>query len=734
MPFRSPLPLPQKKNAGDRRAAAWVVLAATLLFAAMAAPFFVGRYYLTDDLGEFHLPLRAFYEQCLVQGDAFDWMPSLFCGFDLTGEGQAGTYHPLHWLLYRWLPLQAAFSLELLISYPVMMFGSYLLFRCHIIRRSAAWFGALIFTFSSFGLLHFIHPNAMAVVSHLPWLLLAAGSLVRTSQSRRIAGPVAAIGLLTGSQLLLGYPQYVWLSLLAECAYLTVLLRRRDNAVRASSLLHWLFAKACGVMIGGVQILSTWDALQQSTRQTASPGFLANGSLHPLNLVQLVAPYLFTTRVVGQNTHELGLYIGGVPIVLIAWMMFAKAGVPKLRRWFWTSLALAAVALLLATGEFTPLYRLTSRLPLVGSFRFSCRAIVLLELALAAAAAIAFSVLLRCGEKNIDPNRYSKRGLGLAFVGSIGVAELACLAWRDFVAPWPLVIAGPIIIVLAALAICAALRGYRWAIPALVLFTAADLGTYGLAQAVYRETASQAVLADSLSMLLPPGQAAGQRVMLESAGNQSLRQGNRMLLAGVSRVDGYAGLEPARQLNYCDAAALRAAGSRYSTGFDASPFEDIGWISLADPLPRAYFVRQTLASSNPARDINQIDLTSTALIESGSPIAMRPANSGTRDLGQVQVLADRPGRIEFATESSAEQLLVVTESYHRGWRAQVDGRNIPVLRANGDFLGCVVPVGKHRVNLEFSSPALQNGKMLTACGLCLLGISCIAGYCRRKAA
>jgi hypothetical protein len=34
----------------------------------------------------------------------------------------------------------------------------------------------------------------------------------------------AAIALLTGSQLLLGYPQYVWFSLLAEVCYTAFLL------------------------------------------------------------------------------------------------------------------------------------------------------------------------------------------------------------------------------------------------------------------------------------------------------------------------------------------------------------------------------------------------------------------------------------------------------------------------------------------------------------------------------
>src|SRR5262249_20943548 len=156
-----------------------------------------------------------------VRGESFDWNPDLFCGFYLTGEGQVGSYHPLHWLLYRTLPLALAFDLECWLSYPLMLFGTYLFLRRWKLCREAAGFGALVFTFGSFNLLHLMHLNAMAIVAHLPWLLWAIDLMLRPSASsvseiktkttRRLA--FCAVALFTGSQLLLGYPQYVMYSL-----------------------------------------------------------------------------------------------------------------------------------------------------------------------------------------------------------------------------------------------------------------------------------------------------------------------------------------------------------------------------------------------------------------------------------------------------------------------------------------------------------------------------------------
>ena len=194
------------------------------LLLTLAGPFLAGRVYTADDLGAFHLPMRAFYADCLAHGEAFDWSPQMYGGFYLTGEGQIGGYHPLHLLLYRCLPLPIAFDLECLLSYPFMLLGMYLLLRRWDIRRDAALFGSLAFTFSGFALLHFVHVNGVAVVAHIPWLLLAIhATLFGTSRKRWLTCGIG-IALLTASQLLLGYPQYVWLSMLVELGYLLMLI------------------------------------------------------------------------------------------------------------------------------------------------------------------------------------------------------------------------------------------------------------------------------------------------------------------------------------------------------------------------------------------------------------------------------------------------------------------------------------------------------------------------------
>ena len=135
------------------------LVTAALILGVLSLPLFLGQVYTKADLGGLHLPLRFFYAQSLAVGDNFTWFPNLWNGFYLHGEGQAGMYHPLHLLLYSTLPLATAFNLELLLSYPFMLVGTFLFLRCWDLRCDAAVFGALVFTFSSFNLLHYIHPN-----------------------------------------------------------------------------------------------------------------------------------------------------------------------------------------------------------------------------------------------------------------------------------------------------------------------------------------------------------------------------------------------------------------------------------------------------------------------------------------------------------------------------------------------------------------------------------------------
>src|SRR5262249_51445002 len=115
-------------------------------------------------------------------------------------------------------------------------------------------------------------------------------------------------------------------------------------------------------------------------------------------VLQLISPYLFRDRVVGGNTHEFGLYLGAIPIALVAWLVLRREGPgarAPYRRLAVLALAGAGLAFWLALGPAGLLDPLPTYLPLAGRFRFPARYLVLVHLALSVAVAAAFAELVR---------------------------------------------------------------------------------------------------------------------------------------------------------------------------------------------------------------------------------------------------------------------------------------------------------------------------------------------------
>jgi hypothetical protein len=734
-----------------------LVFTALVLFVALAGPALYGYIYTADDLGAFHLPLRDFYAQALESGDAFDWCPHLYGGFYLTGEGQVGTYHPLHWLLYRWLPLSSAWNIECLVSYPLLFAGMLVFLRGQRLPAAASLAGAIFFTFCSFNLLHFVHINAVAVIAHVPWLLYAIDRMNDAlTPAGRIRGALF-IAALTGSQLLLGYPQYVLYSLVAEVVYLAFAMR---GAARLSTqgapirrLALWSAAKAFGLALGAVQILPTLDALAESVRASTDAEFAGWGSLHPLNVAQLVAPYLFATRVAGQNTHELTFYAGAVPLLLAVLAVFNVKRLPggaRGRTLTNFAIVLSLVGFVIALGSYGPVHRLTSALPLAGAFRFPCRAVVLVQLGIALVAAAGFAALLRGADAARSTHKSDGadaqipvKSFAAVVLLSIALSIAGPIVWSDHVAAPPLVWAGPCLLAAAVCLIVRVANGGRLAIHGIVLLTAIDLGLYGLSYSLYRDVDQ---LEDFVAAINCPPIDSGHRVALDlaSATRPGIRAGNQVLLRGYSRVDGYAGLEPARSLDYRETSALRLAGVDAVAGqapvANRGHFIDAGqnWLRLPDPSPRARLVRQYVATDRPDRDIQTINTESTntestALIspEDRETVAMQLGSPATRFDAQthkplttdaIRLAADRPGRIALEVASQQPQLLVLTERYHDGWSATIDGQSASTLRVNGDFLGCLVSGGTTDVEFRFTPQSLQIGRASSLCGLGFWGL------------
>ncbi len=680
----------------------------------LALPLFKGTVYEFDDLNNYHLPFRDFYAHCLKSGDNFLWLPNVFCGFYLHGEGQVGMFHPLHLLLYKTLPLNIAYNLELLLSYPFMMAGMFFFLRRWRIPRDASLLGALIFTFSGFNILHYMHMNSIAVGAHIPWLLLMIDILIRTNDGRERTFAALGLTILTGSQLLLGHPTAFWLSVVTEALYVVLILPWSH----LNRLMYLGAAKTFGVLIGAIQLLPHWEAASDSARRIPSFRALMWPSLRPMDLLQGVSPYFFNQYAFDGIPYELKIYIGALPLVLFVYLII------RFKHLAWKRLAAGAVVLacasiLMALGKYGGLFRLQLMLPVVGLLRTPCRYVLLFHFALAVGGAIAFADIFASSGQRKSLNYRSLAPLLLIPVAA--TAPFLLMIWtkahpnptlaKYFIlgvgAQTSLLVAGPLLFVVAEALLAIAIWGKVYARPAVVVFVIIDLFLYAFTFLGGAGTRNIQTILDSL----PVSPADARLYRIQSRDNIFIMKGMR--LAG-----GYASIPPKKELEKYDAVRLRLAEVHSILSKKAFQAEgrSVYGIQLPEPLPRVRLVARAVVSKNPQADLHAIDPASTALVASDMQLQDGPP-------GSAALLVDRPGDITVATEAKTRQLLVVSESYHDGWHVKVDDRDEPVLRIYGDFMGCVVEPGKHVLRFTFLPKSLVYGAGISLAGILLTTLS-----------
>ena len=679
------------------------------LFAPLAFPLLTGRIFTRDDLAAMHLPFRFLYSRALQAGDSFLWMPAMRSGFYLHGEGEGGFAHPLHLLLYRLFPLGAAFNLEVISSYMALLAGTSLLLLRFGLPTEAALFGAMVFAFGGFNLFNLSHVNHIAAIAHAPWLLLGAYVLLTSGDRRSRALAFAGTALAMGSQLLVGNPQYVWLTFVALGFMTLCVLMGRAPLSRVPLMIA---ALAVGVLIGGIQLLPTLDFIQESTRRAWSLNQSMTFSLSPVNLVQLWSPFALRFRVYAppdetQLVHEFIVYNGAFCTVALSWLVIRWREQTR-KPLSIALLVFAALSLVLAFGRHAWVYEWMARLPGLHNFRAPARHLVLFHLALSGIAAIVFEDVVGLVRRRERVAFARLWPLGVTIILSVAITVLASvLATSEWAASRDLLLSGALraapwaaIVVAMALLFVMAARGVQWAVPAVVVLAAFDLGLWGYSYA-YRWGPLRSVAELSASAELPPGVNAGELIEPMPGGAQI----DLPLLRDVRLVTGYFGLETSSVLDPADSVTARLAGVKWR------PIGAI-WAQVQDRLPRARLVSKAQVSRDIRADIHAVDITRVGLVDS-------PIDSLSGTAGDAHVISDRPGAIVVETSSDGRQLLVVSERFHSGWQATEDGGQRHPIAVYGDYLGCVVGAGRHRVEFRFAPASARNGLRASIAGIAL---------------
>jgi hypothetical protein len=100
--------------------------------------------------------------------------------------------------------------------------------------------------------------------------------------------------------------------------------------------------------------------------------------------------------------------------------------------------------------------------------------------------------------------------------------------------------------------------------------------------------------------------------------------------------------------------------------------------------------------------VEVLDFETTALVGAGAPVV-------DADDVSLELWRRTPTSVEVSVECNGPCLVVVAQPWAPGWRAVIDGENVPLVRANIAGLGSVAPSGRHRVEFSYRPWSWRSG-------------------------
>jgi hypothetical protein len=514
-------------------------------------------------------------------------------------------------------------------------------------------------------------------------------------------------------------------------------------------------------------------------------------SLPPEELLNLYVPEFsgILDRYWGRNfLHHHSEYVGA-SVLMLAGLAFG-GNAPGARRhllWFWTGTLV--VATLWALGGYTPFYRLVYALvPGTKFFRAPSTMLYVISFSIAVLAALGTDRVLT--RREIRP-RYLLAWLGtgvvVAVLATAGVltniattlappqllervdesaAALTLGAWRSFLAVG--VTAG---ILLAMRRGKLSTPASAWALAAVI---ALDL--WSVERLYWRFSPPASVLfrsdpvVDYLKRMPQPGRVLPYALqpLASRTPDPYLRYGDGkatgLMVHRIRSVVGYHGNELGRyQLltgwdieqgwvqRFVNPNLRRLTNTRYwYTNAPEAPLP--GMRLVAGPATNAggnIVYLYEFAEENPvawvaplaikAADENvlatvldpRFDVRRAALFDTGATVPVQPVPPTLPPPSDVKVSATRydPGHISLTLDrpAPAGSALIVSENYYPGWRAWVDGKQVPTGRAQYVLIGVGLPTGARSIELRFRSAPYERGEAITLASLAVAALLLVGG-------
>jgi len=618
-----------------------------------------------------HLPFKVYWVESLKQGDPAFWNPYVTFGIPFVGHPSVSVFSPFN-VLHLTLPTLLAFKLETLFHFFLGGWGMLLLLRAWGCGWWAGLTGALAFSFQAFGFVHhFAGQISMGnAAAWLPWVLY---SLERASQGKQWRW-VAAAGAFGALSMFEGYPQISYYILLLADFYLLALLWRR-RVTFGEVIQMGLGLSIAFVALSACLLFPASEFVAESNRSTWGYGNIMTDYEEWRKILFLLAPrFLGLPQDNSYNDmghwsyHETAIYIGLLPVVLF---MLAPLLRPKQGRLYLWCLGVGLLFWLLSMGRSTPytevLYKFFYEfVPGFGVHRSIGRMTLVTGFCLAAGGAL---VMDRLG----------------AWLASQG-ARKGRMGWGALLAAFLL--------------------------PAILAATAYDLWAYGKMfmgtrpnnyfnkNILFPEDFAAEVVADkTFPRIQPESQIHGNILFRvgELKGNDMTLPKDSLTYREMCSDNNYDNpLSDLARMRYMWCPKDISAGGRWRA------FKKDHFIN-DKVLPRAFLAGAARAVPSPEEALLTLrqglaDPAGVLLLQTKTdPPAGEPGH-----LGAASIETYRNNEVVIRCDAPRPCYLFLSDCFFPGWHATLDGKSVPILKANGTFRAVRIDqAGPHLVRMVY---------------------------------
>jgi hypothetical protein len=782
-----------------RFANAWAALTYALCAFSLAWPALLGRGLLDESSDQFRagVSFRQFAVDYFRENGSIPlWNPYLFGGMPFVGAMHGDTFYPT-FLMRLIMPVDVAIQWGMIGHFFLCGIATFWFLRIAArLSFGPALIGGVAYMMTGFvsSLISPGHDGKIFVNGLFPVILIVLCWAIRDGKQWAFGLLAAIVGL----TLLTPHPQLFEQAMVAAAIWALFLAFAGTGAdklaqnVAIKRLGAALLAVGVGTAISAIQYMPAAEYTPWSPRANGRGWDFATSFSFPIEeLVNLYLPQFsgILGNYWGQNNIHFHSEYAGVAVLMLAGAAFGATTTVATKRFVRCWIGIGILSLLWALGGHTPFFKLIyAAVPMVKYMRAPSTMFFVTAFAIAMFAAVGMQRLL---DRGVSPRYLLIWVAGAAMLTILAVTgALSNIAHTliDPQSPYAQLLADRVdagagdlklgalrslVFVLIAAGLFHLVRGGKlnaWqGIAAIAIICAADLWTIDRLYWRWGPPAKEILASDPAIEFLKKQPEPVRVITLEDSrspagANDPYLRWDGLMFHGIRQTFGYHGNEIGRyqvfepepmQFNPTTWALtnskyllinLDSLGNNWkrvvgpvknSAGTMVSLYELPGanpfaWVAPAiAKYPDADLQQQLQTPNFPAQSIALIDPSSS------TPAANISAVPAALNL-PVTTTKYAPGKISLSLSAPAPagSALVVSENFYPGWIATVDGKPATTERTNFVLIGVPLPAGAKTVELEFTSPTYQRGKLITLLALAATLIWLAAGVVveRRRAA